>query len=652
MQDTVLIILASVVALIVIVVLLGLRYLRADDDEDFDDVADGGRSRTAGLGRERGRARGYQDVTPAGRAGPDAMRGGGEPGGGRSRPGGREGDPVRGRPDNGQAPLRRSARHVPDGSGELVGAAARSGDSRDGRAERARRDHGGRNDPTAAGWPREVSERRTTPPGGRPPEAWDARDDRAGYRDGPEERGAARRGGGSDDRRSAAASAPRREESLPDVQPRRGKREGEDNWPSTEWDELSDVDYWAELASDKPLTGPSQTAPALSRGARAAAGSRRDTNPGSRGRREDGPSRGPDREASKLPTRVTRRPEPAVRAAAVSERPDRTDRVQRAGRQPDEFGPTVSRRPMAIGPESALAALADSGLHPPVPRPVDDDPLTSPSFPRIASDDSRSYRRNRTAPQPIQAPPGQQQYPGYTSGQFSARPALPGAGHPGQAVAADPYQVAAQSQAMPGGYPPAAGSVGYQGLDNGYQASTAAFPTQHAGAMGYPADPGPAGYLPQSAPVPYSSPPSYAPPPGGYPADPGSGGYPVAPAAAYPSEPPGRYQGYPQSGVTSSSGPHMRPPDNGYLPAGPPTAAYPVPGAPTPLAPQAPMGHLPAGGYPAAPMYTAPAQTVQYQAAPYEPPAYQPVNGHETAGYVTGDPYSVDPYGYNGRPAY
>src|SRR5215467_4985979 len=272
MQDTVLIILASVVALIVIVVLLGLRYLRADDDEDFVDVAEG---RSAGTARERGRARGHQDVRSAGRSGPGAMRGGAEQGGSWDRHAGREGDRTRERPDRGQAPLRKTSRRVSDDSGELVGAAARSGGSRDARAERgerARRDE--RNDSTGPGWPREVSERRHTSPGGRPAEARDARNDRSGYRESPDQRGTAHRGGGSDDRRGAA-STPRREESLPDVRPRRGKREGEDNWPSTEWDDLSDVDYWAELASDKPLPEAPQSAPTSSRAART--DSRRDT---------------------------------------------------------------------------------------------------------------------------------------------------------------------------------------------------------------------------------------------------------------------------------------------------------------------------------------------------------------------------------------
>src|SRR5215831_13986954 len=43
----------------------------------------------------------------------------------------------------------------------------------------------------------------------------------------------------------------------------RGKRDDDDDWPSTEWDELSDEQYWAELSADKPLAAmakPSRSA--------------------------------------------------------------------------------------------------------------------------------------------------------------------------------------------------------------------------------------------------------------------------------------------------------------------------------------------------------------------------------------------------------
>ena len=50
-------------------------------------------------------------------------------------------------------------------------------------------------------------------------------------------------------RKTAAASAPGKSRSRQ----HRGKRDDDDDWPSSEWDKLSDEQYWAELSADKPL---------------------------------------------------------------------------------------------------------------------------------------------------------------------------------------------------------------------------------------------------------------------------------------------------------------------------------------------------------------------------------------------------------------
>ena len=74
-----------------------------------------------------------------------------------------------------------------------------------------------------------------------------------------------------DDRRSApVASGPqkrRRPEGGMEHRPespapaRTRRRSGDSSeWDSSEWEQLSDVDYWAELASDKPLTTTAQPA--------------------------------------------------------------------------------------------------------------------------------------------------------------------------------------------------------------------------------------------------------------------------------------------------------------------------------------------------------------------------------------------------------
>ena len=67
MPKTVLIILAAVVALIVIVVLTGMRYLRADDEDDFDDdvPAEHGSSRSRGSHPKADRARSRHADDPA-----------------------------------------------------------------------------------------------------------------------------------------------------------------------------------------------------------------------------------------------------------------------------------------------------------------------------------------------------------------------------------------------------------------------------------------------------------------------------------------------------------------------------------------------------------------------------------------------------------
>ena len=46
----------------------------------------------------------------------------------------------------------------------------------------------------------------------------------------------------------------------PRGRPSRGKHDDDDDWPSTEWDKLSDEQYWAELSADKPLATTARTA--------------------------------------------------------------------------------------------------------------------------------------------------------------------------------------------------------------------------------------------------------------------------------------------------------------------------------------------------------------------------------------------------------
>src|SRR5712691_5248356 len=129
----------------------------------------------------------------------------------------------------------------------------------------------------------------------------------AGPRDRPDSR-----------RKSAPASAAPKSRSR-----QRGKRDDDDDWPSTEWDQLSDEQYWAELSADKPLStmarpskparDPVATATAPANGGAKAKPAARDSRPARPPaperdlpiRKERGPEREPVTE--RLPVRAAAR---------------------------------------------------------------------------------------------------------------------------------------------------------------------------------------------------------------------------------------------------------------------------------------------------------------------------------------------------------
>jgi hypothetical protein len=206
----------------------------------------------------------------------------------------------------------------------------------------------------------------------------------------------------------------------------------------TDWDSLSDVDYWAELASDKPLTattaaaaGPPAAGSARRRRAQAASDSR------SSGRGE----------VVNLPMR----PRTPRTASPTGSLPADFGPGQPAGPRaaPGRYGPGASEpatqniaalarlgspSPAVQPPAAPLAAQPRPAVRPAPPVPLDDDPLTSPSFPAINASDSRSYRARR----PDSQPGGTGPMPAYTepTRQFSAYP-----------TAAD------AASSPPGGYP-------------------------------------------------------------------------------------------------------------------------------------------------------------------------------------------------------
>src|ERR1039457_4968189 len=177
--------LAAVVMVILIVVAVGMRYVRNEERANLaDSEEDGG-----GAERERGRTRG--------RPAPDWRQAGQQPG--PRRPPGR----------------------VQDGARQRR-ASAPGYDERPGRGE----------DRGYAGADRGQDDRRHD--------------------------GAARGHSSSDE----LARPQQRQEALPQVRARqpRGRRNDDGDWPSTEWEKLSDADYWKEVASEKPLTTTARTA--------------------------------------------------------------------------------------------------------------------------------------------------------------------------------------------------------------------------------------------------------------------------------------------------------------------------------------------------------------------------------------------------------
>ena len=177
------------------------------------------------------------------------------------------------------------------------------------------------------------------------------------------------------------AEIPETEAKRPKNQPKgrgrasRGRHDDDDDdWPSTEWDKLSDEQYWAELSADKPLATtaraaqPSAPAPA----ATPAKPSRTTTPPAASGRAASRPQPAPDAG----PEVPARRRQPADRPGRTGSRqgtPRRTD-----GADTDPGRPGLAERPAAAASTERLPARR---------RP----PARRPRLPRP---------RHRTCPQP------------------------------------------------------------------------------------------------------------------------------------------------------------------------------------------------------------------------------------------------------------
>jgi hypothetical protein len=486
----------------------------------------------------------------------------------------------------------------------------------------------------------------------------------------------------------------------------RSRKRDDDDWPSMEWDKLTDEQYWAQLSSDKPLATAARSArpaseprppagearPAASKNghARPAAGGVRPapapqpTAPHTRSRDlADRKPAGPQREAAAGRQAVSRREETVPRREperqTTTRREPERETVSRRGPAPEREAVTerLPVRPRQQPPATAAprndtpAPLRpDATPTPPAGQPslamltslasgpagaLDDDPLTSPSFSRPTGD-SRSYRRS--------------------NGQVGIGGACADADDPPAAG----YGSGAHAMA---GYP-SNGSTGNGHTSNGHAGNG------HTG-NGYtdgdaPANGGPPGRAQVNGAyqVPDYADPGYAYAPGAPAASPAAASQPAgwhsapthtsaqgnpygsyvepAPAASYPSIPPPGYQDrQAHAGFPGYPSDHRGYEEPAYDPAR--TVRYPEPsgnGAAGPPGPSGPPPH-PAGagqfsqpgGYPEADYADDGGYGNGY---PSQAP-YADSYGTATAGYVPSYPadgYPADQYeqdGYGGYPA-
>jgi hypothetical protein len=191
-----------------------------------------------------------------------------------------------------------------------------------------------------------------------------------------------------------------------------------------------------------------------------------------------------------------------------------------------------------------------------MPGPADDDPLTSPSFPRIAADDSRSYRRTRAAAPDARHSTGRESealQPARNGRHAPIAQAEPDTAYPAvpRVESVSGLEAASQTRSYPR---PGAGGSDFEAMTAGYGDTSA-----DRSSPGYP--------VPASYQVPAASVPGYASATDGY----------LAPAEPPYSAPGHSYQApdsYPPAARAGS--------DDHSAPGGISAAGYlpPVPGSP------------------------------------------------------------------------
>ncbi len=287
------------------------------------------------------------------------------------------------------------------------------------------------------------------------------------------------------------------------------------------WDKLSDVDYWAELAADKPLAADAAASSDSSRSPRGRADQKRDARSAPRGEpaqlpvRQRSQSRSAPAPAGRLAdqgqteqidVRAARGggrygTEPATQGLAalarLADQPPAPSQPAVPGlRSPSGPRPAGGQRPMngrpsggqrpvppterralpagplpATGqrpsqpplPQAPAAPISHSGGQARPPQPLDDDPLTSPSFPAINTSDSRSYRTRQpsSSQRGSSQPHGAPRTGGHSSsGNGTGEHRTGGYSEPAQPYS--PYPATPdRSTSRPNGYPvqPAAASA-------------------------------------------------------------------------------------------------------------------------------------------------------------------------------------------------
>jgi hypothetical protein len=577
------IVLAVVIVVILVVVIVAARNMRAEDPEEFADQFDG---RSRARGSRDGRDPEYDHRDPARR--PSAPRGGSQ----------------------GSRPAARPPAARENGAGYRPAGAGRG----------------------------------------------DRRDQQRGP--GYEQRAAPR---ASESRRRSGDGTPPPDDGWAPPRPRRRPTDSSE-WDSSDWEKLSDVDYWVQLASDKSLSATAEPASAsaptqaMTTQPRSAPAPEPETLAAPRSEFAAAPVRADgfqDRKRTPAAPDADRRPaghrhrppagasgdgpdaDPPRRTANGTGDRGRPDR-QALAREPGERlldGPNGDRgRYLDVGPASLpLPVIRDvpprRGRAPDVPprqdqrretpparqdRPrvaPDDDPLTSPSFPKIPAD-GRSYRNGRPdTPHRNGRPDTPHRDRRADTPHRDRRADTP----PGGSRAAASYL--APTQQFSNYEPPA---QGYQPPAPGYDAPAPRY-ADRASPGAYRPDP-PA----SQSPYPYTYP------------DPDSGASAGPAPATAASNPYGSYV-TPESQQTVAAGYNGYPatPGNGHAQSYPPPSAYGATGQDgNGYWQQPPAGNGP--GYPNG--HGQPGQ------AQYRPEEYQ-AGQHDPAGYPPGDHYGSDGYG-------